>query len=165
MRKTKSGLCSWTESPNVSNRDCLSFIPFRFNLSNDEAQSGPTPGLGLIHHHRESYAFGQRLAAVAVMMAVPAMPVRVSNSDHHLCIRCRNQRHEKHKSEETKHNCLHKRGMPFGGLELWPHITQLPSPPHAPPRAPRFSPPSGDTIDLTHGLSSPSPQVPPAALL
>jgi hypothetical protein len=40
----------------------------------------------------------KKLAAMTMMVAVPAMPV-VANLDNDLCIRCRNQRCEEQKGE------------------------------------------------------------------
>ena len=45
---------------------------------------------------------------MAVVMAPPAMPVMmVSNFDHNLRTRCRDQRHEKHKSQKSEAQLLH----------------------------------------------------------
>jgi hypothetical protein len=39
---------------------------------------------------------------MTVMVAIPTMPVRVSNLYDNLRARCGNQRHEEHKGEESK---------------------------------------------------------------
>jgi hypothetical protein len=46
---------------------------------------------------------------MAVVMAQPAMPMMmmVSNFDHNLRTRCRDQRHEKHKSQKSEAQLLH----------------------------------------------------------
>jgi hypothetical protein len=40
---------------------------------------------------------------MTMMMAIPAMPMWVSNLDNNLGVSCWNQRHQEHEGEKSKH--------------------------------------------------------------
>jgi hypothetical protein len=78
-------------------------LRFRYRSSNSRKQPNSSClELGQVRHGLQQ-AKG-RLAAMTMVMAVPAMPMmRVSNLYYNLSARCGYQRHEEHKGEKSKH--------------------------------------------------------------
>jgi hypothetical protein len=78
-------------------------LRFRYRSSNSRKQPNSSClELGQVRHCLQQAK--SRLAAMTMVMAIPAMPVMLmSNLDNYLSARCRYQRHEEHKGEKSKH--------------------------------------------------------------